>query len=95
MIEEAVVKEWMKEGRPLEWSEPRSWEEQPKFEAARLIIERWRKDRPGPFTILDVGCFTGYFLREMNHRGPYTGIGIDLHKVLMERLHDKAQEMEW
>ena len=96
MIDVEIVKQWYQDGKPFAWSEPPTWESQPKFEIAVQMIERWRASRNGQkFTILDCGCFTGYFLRHLIHRGPYAGIGVDVHKDVMERLDAQAKAMEW
>lgn len=76
---------WYRDGKPSVWSEPSSlW---PKFrQVTNILLERC----PPPAVVLDVGCFTGYFLRHLSTLG-YTGFGIDLQADLMRGLHETCR----
>lgn len=75
------VVSWYRDGKPSSWSEPpRLW---PKFQRTTQIL---LKECPPPAYVLDLGCFTGYFLRQLATCG-YRGFGLDLQSELMAGLH--------
>ena len=76
---------WYRDGKPSVWSEPSTlW---PKFRAVTgLLLEAC----PPPACVLDVGCFTGYFLRQLAVVG-YSGMGVDLQADLMRGLHETVR----
>ena len=96
MILEERVKQaqaWEEKGKPSTWSEPRSWSEQSKFPWAEGLISSLQ----GSVTILDVGCYTGYFLREFCKRHPvrFRGIGVDIQRDLMNKLNGLSRQAGW
>jgi len=94
-LEERVAQAniWEREGKPSTWSEPVTWEEQSKF----LWAEGLLSAIPGPVTFLDVGCYTGYFLREFIKRHPtrFQGLGVDIQRELMQKLNGLARTAGW
>jgi 2-polyprenyl-3-methyl-5-hydroxy-6-metoxy-1,4-benzoquinol methylase len=60
----------------------------PKFVLAKEKIE---KQFPFAGNILDIGCYSGVFIREMVKAG-YACTGIDIHKKLMEILEAKNMD---
>ena len=76
------VVSWYLEGKEATWSEPSYlW---PKFST---ITQHLLDTIPPPAYLLDVGCFTGYFLRHLSTLG-YRGVGVDLQADLMRALHE-------
>lgn len=59
-----------------DWSWQRFWRAH-EYPAVRNIIERFRRGRGAPFTLLDVGCGTGWYLEQL---APVydEAVGIDL-----------------
>ncbi len=75
------IKKWNKEGKPSTFIDPPSFESFPKFVRAQEII----KER-SVYNILDIGCFTGYFIRHMAREG-YKCVGTDIQKELMNTMN--------
>lgn len=55
----------------------------PKFQ---WVVETLQREMPAPAYVLDVGCFTGYLLRQLGALG-YRGLGVDLQGDLMRALN--------
>lgn len=79
------VVSWYRDGKPSTWSEPPYlW---PKFvDVTNHLLDHC----PPPAYLLDVGCFTGYFLRHLAALG-YRGVGVDLQAELMGALHEMVR----
>lgn len=87
------IRYWNTHGKPYAYCDPKSWEEQPKFELAKQVILA----NSDILKLLDVGCFTGYFLRHMAKlERPWEILsGCDIHKALMERLDKEHEEISF
>lgn len=88
------LKIWNITGRPANYCDPPSWDFMPKFQkVVELIHQEWpnyasssQYDGGKDPTILDIGCFTGYLLRHLKGVGHRYLTGVDIHKVLLEKL---------
>jgi SAM-dependent methyltransferase len=58
------------------------------FQKFTLAKEKIKEHLPHTGNILDIGCYSGIFIREMTKIG-YSCTGIDIHKKLMKILEDK------
>jgi SAM-dependent methyltransferase len=77
---------WETEGRPSVWSEPPTWNDQPKFQRAVELLKAH-----DVVSVLEVGCFTGYWLRGWAKAGGH-GWGIDLMNGTLVKAKTAAQE---
>jgi len=81
------IEKWNKDGKPSAYADPLSFDQFPKFPLTMKKI----KERPEIKSVLDIGCFTGYFLRhlslEKSGKEFYDCHGCDIQKDLMARLN--------
>ena len=81
-----LIRRWNEGGRDLDFSEPKSWDYMPKFQKALDVIEKHKPFIKAP--VLDVGCFTGYFLR--HYPSESIKCGVDIHNELMKWINSKS-----
>ena len=72
------IRAWHKNGRPETFSEPNSFSEQPKFQMALDLLKQRKINK-----LLDVGCYTGYWLRNLKEMGYQNLSGCDLQRTMM------------
>mgnify|MGYP000877274200 CR=1 FL=1 len=86
------IEKWNKDGKPWAYADPKSFDQFPKFPLTLKKI----KERKEIKSVLDIGCFTGYFLRhlslEKNGDGYYDCFGCDIQKDLMDRLNKEWEK---
>lgn len=75
------VKRWNSEGKESSFNDPPSFDYFPKFTMALEIIQENDHEK-----VLDVGCYTGYFIRHLAKLGIQCS-GVDIQKDLMARLN--------
>lgn len=82
-IEERLteIRNWSWLGKPSDWIDDKSHIHQKKFSIACEYIRKL-----GPRSVLDVGCFTGWFLRRLRRDFGIRGVGVDIQRELMHSL---------
>lgn len=80
------IEQWNKEGKPSSFIDPQGLSQFPKFVRAKEFIKSHSEIK----RILDVGCFTGYFIRHLAREG-YRCVGIDIQKDLMKIMNDMCK----
>jgi len=78
------IRDWDKNGKPDGYVDPPSWESMPKFQRAADKIKEHSGGKG--VHLLDVGCFTGFFVRQMNEFG-HNAHGCDIQPKLMRMLN--------
>lgn len=85
----AEILEWNRFGKLAGWIEPKDPFEQQKFKLAARELEKLQK-KP---RVLDVGCFTGWYLRFLYNAGLIeSGVGIDIQPETMAKASSISRE---